>query len=339
MDVFLFIYNTALIFLYTITIVISAIFYHRSRQKIYLYGSCIFLTYVFDVFIIFIAEFLLYSRLGSERVVTSVISLPPLKLIVMVAMAFFYLKVVFLITDTDFKTIHLCLFLPLLFISAHLSCLPESKLTIWGFYSIRQLYLFGFIFYYFYRLKTAQNTDQQKRMARYKPLFRVSFFITSAIVLEDTIVILFLDAVTAVIPFMNERNFSEDILSIFYAAFLLSSIWQADKQKQSLIPSKEKPEEWKEEKTSASFHQESLFSQDEMEQKFADLYQLTKRERDIMHLLLSDKTNQEISELLYIATGTVKCHIHNIYEKMDITKRSQLIGLYYTQIYENDIQK
>lgn len=133
---------------------------------------------------------------------------------------------------------------------------------------------------------------------------------------------------------MNERNFSEDILSIFYAAFLLSSIWQADKQKQSLIPSKEKAEEWKEEKTSASFHQESLFSQDEMEQKFADLYQLTKRERDIMHLLLRDKTNQEISELLYIATGTVKCHIHNIYEKMDITKRSQLFSLYYTQIYK-----
>lgn len=338
MDVFLFIYNTALIFLYTITIVISAVFYHRSHQEIYLCGSCIFLTYVLDVFIIFIAEFLLYSRPGNERIVTTSISLPPLKLVVMAAMGFFYLKAVFLITETDFKSIHLCLLLPLIFVSAHLAFLPENKMTIWGFYSIRQFYLLGFSFYYYYRLKFIKNTNYQKRLEYYKPLFHVSLLGALAILLEDTIVIMFMDVVKTAFPFMNERNFSEDIMSVLYAVLLLKSVCQAEKQQQQPNAASVEIADDESEKTSAP-NSELFFTQDEMEQRFADMYQLTKRERDVMHLLLKDKTNQEISELLYIATGTVKCHIHNIFEKMDITKRSQLISLYYSQIYENDIQK
>jgi DNA-binding NarL/FixJ family response regulator len=40
--------------------------------------------------------------------------------------------------------------------------------------------------------------------------------------------------------------------------------------------------------------------------------------------------NKEIAERLTITEGTVKIHLHNIYEKLDVSGRSQLI-LYATR--------
>ena len=48
-----------------------------------------------------------------------------------------------------------------------------------------------------------------------------------------------------------------------------------------------------------------------------------------MKILLTDKNNQEISDALYISIGTVKTHIHNIFQKVNVTKRSQLLRIYY----------
>ncbi len=57
-------------------------------------------------------------------------------------------------------------------------------------------------------------------------------------------------------------------------------------------------------------------------------YNLTDREKEIGHLLLKHKHNQEIADQLYLSVGTVKTHIHNIYLKMDIKKRAQIFELY-----------
>ena len=54
-------------------------------------------------------------------------------------------------------------------------------------------------------------------------------------------------------------------------------------------------------------------------------YELTEREAEILRLILAGKSNQEISEDLFITVGTVKAHIHSIFGKLDVSKRSQLI--------------
>ncbi len=56
-------------------------------------------------------------------------------------------------------------------------------------------------------------------------------------------------------------------------------------------------------------------------------YQLTDRELEILVLMLEGKTNEEIAQILWVAVGTVKSHIHNIFGKMGITRRSQLFGI------------
>ena len=54
-------------------------------------------------------------------------------------------------------------------------------------------------------------------------------------------------------------------------------------------------------------------------------YGLTEREREILRLILAGKDNLEISEELQIKMGTVKAHVHNIFAKLNISRRSELM--------------
>ncbi len=49
--------------------------------------------------------------------------------------------------------------------------------------------------------------------------------------------------------------------------------------------------------------------------------QLTKREKEILHLIATGSTNLEIASRLYISKITVKSHISHIYKKMNIHNR------------------
>ena len=54
--------------------------------------------------------------------------------------------------------------------------------------------------------------------------------------------------------------------------------------------------------------------------------QLTKRENEILHLLSKGLLYKEISDQLNISTGTVRQHIHNIYEKLHVQNRKEAIN-------------
>ena len=61
---------------------------------------------------------------------------------------------------------------------------------------------------------------------------------------------------------------------------------------------------------------------------FCESHELTAREQEILRLLLAGKSNQEISDKLYITIGTVKAHIHSIFGKLEIARRGQLLTCY-----------
>jgi two-component system NarL family response regulator len=50
---------------------------------------------------------------------------------------------------------------------------------------------------------------------------------------------------------------------------------------------------------------------------------LTRREQEILALIATGKTNQEIAQMLYIAPGTVRVHVHAILQKLDVRDRTQ----------------
>lgn len=53
--------------------------------------------------------------------------------------------------------------------------------------------------------------------------------------------------------------------------------------------------------------------------------ELSKREMEILNLLAQGHSNQEIGEKLYVSVSTVKTHLQNIFEKLDVKRRIQAI--------------
>ncbi len=54
------------------------------------------------------------------------------------------------------------------------------------------------------------------------------------------------------------------------------------------------------------------------------IHSLTDREREICSLIAQGKNNKEISKELYLSEGTVKNHITNIFNKLELRDRTQL---------------
>lgn len=54
-------------------------------------------------------------------------------------------------------------------------------------------------------------------------------------------------------------------------------------------------------------------------------YKLTPRERELLGQIYSGRTNKEIAEVLFLSESTVKTHIYNIFRKMNVKSRVELI--------------
>ncbi|MDH4196536.1 MAG: LuxR C-terminal-related transcriptional regulator [Candidatus Aminicenantes bacterium] len=57
-------------------------------------------------------------------------------------------------------------------------------------------------------------------------------------------------------------------------------------------------------------------------------YGISKREQEIIRLILQGKSNAEIEKELFISVHTVKNHIYNIYQKLHVKNRYQIIRLF-----------
>lgn len=80
-------------------------------------------------------------------------------------------------------------------------------------------------------------------------------------------------------------------------------------------------EQWLE-KRSVSLALERLLKREAATREIAGL--LTSREIEIVRMVADGLRNREIADRLYINEGTVKVHLHNIYEKLKVNSRLQL---------------
>lgn len=76
------------------------------------------------------------------------------------------------------------------------------------------------------------------------------------------------------------------------------------------------------EKDSASRAMEKLVRREARNREIAGL--LTPREIEVVAMVAKGLSNKEIGAKLFIAEGTVKIHLHNIYEKLGIARRAEL---------------
>ena len=60
---------------------------------------------------------------------------------------------------------------------------------------------------------------------------------------------------------------------------------------------------------------------------------LTKREKEVVVMIAFGHTVKEIADRLCLSDETVKCHIHNIYRKIDGHKESDIARYYFLHDY------
>lgn len=80
---------------------------------------------------------------------------------------------------------------------------------------------------------------------------------------------------------------------------------------------------------------EAVVQQSEKEKfyRFSLSHDLSSRERDVLRLLLEEKTNAEIADVLSISENTVKFHVRNLLQKTGCRNRKDLLAAYITWIY------
>lgn len=64
----------------------------------------------------------------------------------------------------------------------------------------------------------------------------------------------------------------------------------------------------------------------------SELDELTSREKEVAKLVAQGKSNREISNILFLAEGTVKNYVTRILEKLDLSSRTEL-ALFLSQYY------
>ncbi|WP_234681010.1 LuxR C-terminal-related transcriptional regulator [Bradyrhizobium monzae] len=72
---------------------------------------------------------------------------------------------------------------------------------------------------------------------------------------------------------------------------------------------------------------DSIVSQEQGANSENGLTALTDRERQIMRLVSEGLSNKEIGRRLNIADGTIKVHLHHIFQKLEISNRTVLAAL------------
>jgi DNA-binding CsgD family transcriptional regulator len=71
---------------------------------------------------------------------------------------------------------------------------------------------------------------------------------------------------------------------------------------------------------------EALMQDGHITDSCREQYGLTERESELIEALFEGLTNQELADKLFISKKTVENHLYNIYQKMEIKNRVQLMG-------------
>lgn len=62
--------------------------------------------------------------------------------------------------------------------------------------------------------------------------------------------------------------------------------------------------------------------------RFAETYDLTPREREVLVMVVDGMSVAGIAEELVISPGTVKAHLHRIYRRVGVSGRAELMRAY-----------
>ncbi|WP_427814701.1 response regulator transcription factor (plasmid) [Enterococcus sp. 22-H-5-01] len=306
----IFLYNILLIVLYSITLAFAINAYLKERKKVFLFISLYLAFFTFDNVIIYMTEFINYFAHSYDQ---AFMSAPAIKTIIFMGNAFLAISILAEIRKEKLTIFHYVLLVFLAIWMISIPMLPNSAIKVWLYYLPNQLFLLFLAFYCW------QGT--KKKLAPYtsgllKKLAGINLLFSLLIILEDNFVIFNIDQYSSLTTKIYNRSISEDIFSIVICIVLLQFFLKERSPQTSTI------------------NDHSV-----MIRQFCQDHQFTQRESEIFTLLLLHHSNQEIADELFLSLGTVKTHVHNIFIKLNIKKRTQITILFesYQQHYHEKL--
>ena len=308
--IFSVVYNIAL----TVTLTLAAccvfFLYHRYKSPVLIALGIMFGVYLVDNTIVFCTEIIpefagLYDKMFLETP-----SVKTIYFIVLVSSLLYALHCA--IPAFSVRQMGLLVFA----YAAVLICIPMISQHDWMVFVYYFITQFLVILISAWGLVVLRHTESSFDRGMVKRIFLYFLCMSILVLVEDSFVIFFLDRFSGPLMKINNRNFSENLL-------YLGVTWPVFRHTASQLKQIFAPEQSAQgEPEPEPRREQELFS------AFAASYNLTEREQQILTLLLQSRSQQEISEELVIALGTVKTHIHNIYQKTDSANRGQIIASY-----------
>lgn len=325
-DIFIYIYDVIFILLFMSVVCNCAVVYNLSKKRVFLFLEWLFVSFIFE------STF----ETGYEFVTRSIIAVGSRKVI----LNYWYLMLEFIITFVENIITVLCLnqlsnngkkssvipVVPIANFLVAISLLLEVLFlnllnpSVWyiagkGTNQIIQIFVLLLFCLPWQKINKKQH------------IFYICSFLGLILSLvEIAIFAKWQKSIDTYFPFYeNHVNFVEDsyylILSVVILLITKSEHEEyTHRQVESLVQQRLS------EYTVRKYEKQDFSFQKEEVHEFCDHYGLTKREVDVMLLILQGESNQAIADKLYITVGTVKAHVHNILNKMEVTRRSQLIN-------------
>lgn len=315
----LFIFDIMLIMVFVCACTINVTAYCKTKHVRQLLSGVLMFFFCLDSTIIFMSDFLYDIAIfaGPYNVLTYFGG----KAICGIAISALYLYRVTEQMERKMGVLHLLVLVPLACVTVYIGDLNASVKQHWIFYTIRQVYLAGFNLYYLFLFRRSYRMESEKGLWGFKGYLVLGVIFAGLIFLEDSLVIFHFQYVINTLNWkiFREHNVSENIF------FVILAILSMKQEFTFLIRQKEGEQEQEPELV---LLKPEPAPKETFKDPFAEKYGLSNRQRDVLYLLVRDKTYQEMGEELGLSVGTVKFHAHGIYDKTDSKNRSELIQKY-----------
>lgn len=291
--------------------------YFKTRKPFHLYLFLLLCSYLIELIeLLYVAHYCLPSDLQN----CNLINFPVLRIFTTVSIMLLDLLILLHIMNLKFHKGYLLLFAALALFCAYIAWLPQTLMTVWLFYTPRQIFRFGYCLFFLIRLFLEKNTVIRKRMEQCSFLMLGVFLLNCSILLEDSMLISHIETFLHDMLSITERNFSENILWTFICIYIMAYCIH---ELNSYIPEPVQPTVQPDLTNTINYSSKPTLL--DSLPAIADYYKFTPRETQLLSCLLQYKTTAEICEELHISTGTVKTHTHNIYMKVNANSKSELI--------------
>lgn|GEM_PF-6258435 len=310
MEYFLFLLNILLITAFATSIASAYYLYHVRGGRVFIALGLLFLLYFIDNAVVFMTEQIPSFALIYDSLF---INSPVAKAFLHIGITSCYFFIHKQILREKFNSVDYVLLIIYAMTLFTVQLISDNAWSSWAFYAPTTVFCGGLAVYGLARMKRYPRNYRRTFYKFYKRLAVSAVIMSLMILLEDTYVIFNIDIYTDSAPNIFNRNFSENLMVFLFSLNLISyTRFVLINREMSVFGS-------------ATMPPGNMISTMDA---FCHIHSLTDREREVLSELITGLSALEISEKLYISGGTVKTHIHNIYRKVDVGRKNELIRKY-----------